>query len=448
MLERFRPYISDTCGIQPTDKVLLAVSGGVDSMVMLHFFRQAELSIGVAHMHFGLRGDESDRDAAFVREYCRAAGIEFHEQKVDTRHYAADHHMSIETAARHLRYTWLEEIRSSAGYDCIATAHHGDDAAESMLMHLIRGTGLKGMTGISPRRGNLIRPLLFSSRNAILQYAQENSIRFIEDSSNQEITYRRNFVRHQIIPACLEMNPGFVATMQSNARHFSEGFHLMQERIDQLLIKWVKPVGDELRMPIKPLLKHPAANTLLFAWLSPFGFNEQQCQQIVQGAGKSGNQYLSSNYRLVTTQTQFILCHLDSTSITTQLINSDCHRVAAGKWTLHFSVINMSPAINIEFGKSYVYFDADKLTWPLLIRAWKPGDYMYPLGMHKKDSHKPAKKKISDLFTDAKFALPDKENTALVCSGEHIIWAVGLRQDGRFAVTAKTKKVLRVTIQQ
>ena len=448
MLDQFRQYITSVYTWQPTDRVLLAISGGVDSMVMMHLFREAKIEFGIAHMHFGLRGEESDRDSAFVREQAMLAGVPFYEKQVDTRSFAAENQLSIETAARALRYTWFEEIRASENYTLIATAHHAQDAAESMLMHLIRGTGLKGMTGITPVYGHVIRPLLFATRDAVLQYAIDNRIPFVEDSSNVDTTFRRNFVRHQILPACVEVNPAFISTMQQNARHFREGYMLMQERVDVLLRKWLRTHGAEVHMPVKPVMSHEAAETLLFAWLSPYGFNQHQIQDIMRSAGRSGNQFVSEHFRLITTQAHFILCHIEAAEVTAQYVDQDTHSISSGKWKLQLQVLDMSPHLRLHNNSKYIYFDADKLTWPLLVRAWKKGDYMYPFGLHKTSSNKPAKKKLSDLFTDAKYALTDKENALILCSGDHIVWVAGLRQDSRFTVTSHTKRVLRISVDE
>lgn len=430
----------------PGAKVLLAVSGGVDSMVMWDLFKRTDCVIGIAHMHFGLREKEADRDQLFVEEQAKVSLTPVYSTQRDTRAYAAAHGISIETAARALRYTWLESIRQQEGYDFIATGHHADDDAETMLMHLTRGTGVKGMGGIPVRNGHVIRPLLFATRQEIYTYARTHQIPFVEDSTNSDTQITRNHFRHAVIPQLEKINPAFTHTMQENAIHFREAAVLMQERVDQLLSKWVRQIGDTMHVLQKPLCAHPAAATLLYHWLGPYGFQAEQCKQILRAAGHSGKQFLSVDYRLITTRTEFILVHQEASAIQTQYIDTDVTSIHAGPFTLQFRTLPFASGMSLDTAADMAQFDLALLQWPLMIRPWQKGDYMYPYGVYKSGTNKPGKKKLSDLFTDAKYHLLDKERAVVLCSGEHILWVPGLRQDARFIVSKKTTKVLRVQV--
>lgn len=442
----FKAHLRSTGLCGPEDRLLLAVSGGLDSMAMWHLFRMAGFTLGVAHVHFELRDADADADQRFVEEAARSANTPFFTTRVATREYARQHKMSIEEAARILRYQWLEEIRAANGYTHICTAHHGDDQAETMLMHLVRGTGVKGLSGIPSVSQQVIRPLLFTDRAALSDYCREHNVPYREDATNADTDIRRNFIRHKVMPLLRELNPSLIQTMRENAERIKDAAELMQERSDALLHRWLTVKGDDIVLPIRRITHHKAGRSLLYHWLSAYGFNNDQCAQIWEAAGNSGRQFLSPTHRVVTTSSHFLLTGHPPTSTSMIHIDRDQGAVQFGKSVLHFELFRHAPGLSLHSAADTALFDAEKLQWPLTLRIWEKGDYLYPLGLTKPKSGKPGKKKVSDLLVDIKMSIPDKERTPVLLSGDHILWVAGVRQDGRFAVTGKTAQVLRVRI--
>lgn len=440
----FQAHLRSTGLCGPEDRLLLAVSGGLDSMAMWHLFRMSGFTVGVAHMHFQLRDTDADADQQFVEEAARASNTPFHTTRVSAREYARQHKLSIEEAARILRYQWLEDIRSANGYTHICTAHHGDDQAETMLMHLVRGTGVKGLSGIPLRSQQVIRPLLFTDRATLSAYCSEHQVQYREDATNADTDIRRNFIRHKVMPLLRELNPSLIQTMRENAERMGDAAGLMQERSDALLHRWLTVKGDDIQLPIKRITHHKAGRSLLYHWLSAYGFNNDQCAQIWEAAGNSGRQFLSATHRLVTTGSHFLLTGHQPSAISMVYIDQEQRAVQFGKSVLHFEILRHAPGLSVHTSPDTALFDAEKLQWPLTLRIWEKGDYLYPLGLTKPKSGKPGKKKVSDLLVDIKMSIPDKERTPVLMSGDQIIWVAGVRQDGRFAVTGKTTRILRV----
>lgn len=433
-------------GFTQQARILLAVSGGVDSVVMTYLLASANYTIGIAHVNFQLRDGDAEKDEAFVKNLATSLNVPFFTTSVDTKKYASANKLSIEEAARNIRYQWLEEIRIQNSYDFIATAHHLNDHAETMLMHLTSGTGLQGMHGIRARNGNIIRPLLFATREQIETYASEHQLTFCTDVTNNSDVYLRNAFRKQVIPFLQQTNPSFLQTMATNAQHFREAHLLADERAVMLLHKWLKTTPTAISLPIKPITNHPAASTLLHTWLAPFGFTHAQITELATQQHVSGKQFLTNTHRLIVDRKHFLLTSYPQVNANIQIIEnpSGSYHIKNGK--LKIEKMAMHPNINLQASNNIAYFDADKIEFPLTLRVWQKGDYMYPLGLFKKGKTKPGKKKISDILTDARIAIPEKENTFVLCSGEYILWLIGIRSDERFRVSNNTTNVLKISM--
>lgn len=440
----FTEFIAAHQLIKKTDQVLVAVSGGLDSMVLCHLLHTNGYSIGIAHVNFQLRGTASDSDQQFVAQHAAALNIRFYTTTFDTKSIATHVKTGIEETARNLRYNWLQEIAALNDYSLIATAHHANDNAETLLIHLTRGSGLNGLTGIPVQHHNIVRPLLFALRSDIETYATEHNIAYKTDSTNSDETIRRNYFRHTVLPELHKINPNIISTLHDTAVRLTESAFLAQQQTERILRKLCRHVGADVYLPVAGLKKHPAARTLLFAWLQPYGFNTEQCTNILLQSGTSGKQFMSSTNRVLCIGKHLVLTTLDQQQIQPVFFDKDQKHTDCGLFTLECSIIPAHIGIPGKTDHRVAYFDADKINAQLLCRKWQNGDYCYPLGLNKKHSQKPGKKKVSDILTDAKVHLLDKERTCVICSGDHIIWIPGIRQDGRFAVTGKTKHILKI----
>ncbi len=439
MLEEFRRYIQSNDLCQPTDRILLAVSGGIDSMVLLHLFAAAGYSPGIAHCNFHLRGDESDGDEQFVRSVAETMEAACYPQEFDTEQAAAESGISIQMAARDLRYRWFEKIRKNHGYDLIATAHNQDDVIETFFINLSRGTGIRGLTGIPVRSGKVIRPLLFASREAIVEYATENDIRFREDSSNASDKYLRNRVRHQLIPMLEKENPSFRNGLMDTMLKLSETEKLYARELAQVKLMLLHTEGDITRIRIRDLSAHDASRSILFEILTEYNFFSQAMEDILHSLeGPSGKQFLSATHRIVKDRDDLIITPLDKEEERKYYLERETGRLSEPVG-LEWMVVDNTETFHIPSDPKIACLDLQKLDFPLMMRHWRSGDYFQPLGMQ-------GMKKISDYLIDTKVSLPDKERTWLLTSGSKIVWVIGKRIDDRFKVRPKTKQVLMMKI--
>ncbi|WP_372934453.1 tRNA lysidine(34) synthetase TilS [Mariniphaga sediminis] len=440
MLSRFIEYIKEKQLFEPSQRVLLAVSGGIDSMVLLHLFEKSEFNYGVVHCNFRLRGADSDEDEAFVREQVLNHGVPFFFRPFDTEEYARLNGISVEMAARELRYNYFEEIRSEKGYDYIATAHHQDDLMETFFLNLSRKTGIKGLTGIKEKAGHVIRPLLFIGRKEIEDYARFNFIEYREDYTNNEVIYQRNFIRHRILPLFSELNPSFKNSLPETIQHLREAEDVYSLCIKEAREKVVTTRENEMAVSIDALLRSPFSKTLLFEILSEYNFNPQVIDQILQGLKSvSGKQYYSKTHRLVKDREHLFLTRLKAEDERIfYLEKEDLELFAPFDLTIEKTDID-----NFQIVKSshVACIDLDKLEFPLLIRRWKQGDYFQPLGMT-------GFKKLSDFLIDEKIPVHEKENIWLLCSGQKIVWIMGHRLDNRFKISTKTRRILKIEIKK
>ncbi|WP_247234392.1 tRNA lysidine(34) synthetase TilS [Telluribacter sp. SYSU D00476] len=443
MLDAFLTFINAHKIPLPQDRTLLTVSGGIDSVVMVDLFSKAGLHLGIAHCNFGLRGEESEVDELFVKELAEQYGVPFYTKRFDTAAYARDRDVSTQMAARDLRYAWFEEVRRQEGYDYIATAHHSNDAIETVLLNLVRGTGLAGLRGITFRNGALIRPLLFASREQIEQYAAIHSLRWREDSSNQSTYYRRNLLRHQVVPVLRQINPSLEDTFQLTAERLRAAEALLAAHMKEWQQQAVRTEGAVLRISIASLLQATEPVYRLAELLQPHGFTYQQAQQIVNTLeGLAGKLFQSPTHTLVKDRTELLLMPtpLPSEEV---LIEESSTMVQFGPTLFSIERLARPSQFQIATNPHTATFDSDKLKYPLRLRSWRQGDWFCPLGMGGK------KKKVSDLLVNLKIPRTLKETIpVLVDSQDQIVWVAGLRPDHRFRITDQTTHLTLMTMTQ
>jgi len=435
----FTDFISRNQLLSGTDKVLLAVSGGIDSMVMANLFLKTDNTIGIVHCNFQLRGTESDNDEKFVREFAKDSNIPFYVKSFDTEKYAEENRVSIQMAARDLRYEWFEKIRVTEGFDYIALAHNKNDILETVLINIARGTGLKGMTGIKKKSGYIIRPLLSVTRNEIAQYADDNDLSYREDSSNAQIKYKRNKIRHQIIPEFEELNPDFIDSFSQTINQIEEAYGIFENMVKKKKEQTVTEIGDKILIDIYKLKNLSNKATYLYEFLKPYHFPSQIIPDIIESLeGISGKQFLSSTHRLVKDRNHLIITLIKKDTTEKYYIDRETKELTQ-PIRLFFRKFSSKPNLKIPHSPDIAWIDASGLEYPLILRKWKAGDYFYPLGMQDP-------KKLSDFFIDEKLSLVEKENSWILTSGNKIVWVIGKRIDNRFKVETETNEILEIRI--
>lgn len=436
MFDQFITNIKEKQLIKPEQKVLLAISGGIDSMVLLHLFERSGFEYGIAHCNFRLRDAESDGDEVFVHEQVEQHGTPAHFETFDTKEYAALKGISIEMAARELRYEFFERIRKEYEYDLIVTAHHQDDLIETFFLNLSRKTGIKGLTGIKEKKGKLLRPLLFASREDIEKYAAEHYIPYREDSSNNEVVYQRNFLRHKILPLFSELNPAFKKNFMASVDNLKTAYEVYDATIGNEIHEVLTEEKEQSVISISALQNSPHSKTVLLEILSGFGFNSSVVDTVYQSLETlSGKQFFSKTHRLVKDRDVLFIQELTTDEDRVYYIEEDDMELFA---PFNISVERLDAKdFTIIKEANIACIDLEEVEFPLLMRKWQQGDYFQPLGMT-------GFKKVSDFFIDKKIPLHEKENTWLLCSGKKIVWIMGQRLDNRFKVTPATKKVLKI----
>ena len=436
----FLSYIKKQDLCSPGDKILLAVSGGIDSVVMAHLFSKGGFHFGIAHCNFGLRGNESDADEKFVAQLAGSYKATFHIKKFDTAGYSRLKGISVQMAARELRYDWFANLRKAYGYQYIATAHHLDDQIETFFINLIRGTGISGLHGILPKQGALIRPLLFAYRHDIEHYAVEKNIKYRNDSSNDSTKYIRNKIRHELLPILRELNPDFAANLTNTIFRLRDIDTIASTCINRWKDEVISRKGDTWYIDGNRLSIAEPKKTLTWELLSPFGFNQSQIQNILSGLDTDTRTlFLSPGYRAVKNRRQIIIQPLIPLPKEKPVPIRDFKNMKSLRKPIRLKMQKVDDTFHyvIEGSHLVANLDSGKLEFPLLLRQFKPGDSFYPFGMNKK-------KKLSDFLINEKLSLPEKENTWLLCSGSKIVWVVGRRIDHRFRITSRTTKILRV----
>jgi tRNA(Ile)-lysidine synthase len=423
----------------PGDRVLVAVSGGIDSMVMLRLLHGANVDVAVAHCNFGLRGSESNSDEAFVMNEAEKLGIPHHVEHFNTSAYAMQNGLSIQMAARELRYRWFHKLALSERFDTIAIAHNRDDCIETQLINLARGTGIQGLSGIRPQNGKLIRPLLFASRKEIETYANMYGIGFREDSSNATDKYVRNYIRHHILPGLEQYFPSIRQTLTRKIEHFTTVEAFYNDAIEHYKKQTTTFENDLMYINLQGVLQSPSPAALLYEILKPYGFSNSIASNILEEqTHPSGRQFFSDTHRVVSDRLALVLQKLDTQPAHPYMVDENTSQIET---PVCMSIDRFEKLAGFIPNPSahIACLDENKLQYPLLLRKWEHGDAFRPLGMKNM-------KKLSDFFIDRKLSLIEKEQCWVLVSDGQIAWITGLRIDDRFKITDETIRVVKFTI--
>jgi tRNA(Ile)-lysidine synthase len=438
MIEKINKFIEEQglfeSGISGSkSKIIVGLSGGADSVVLLYVLHRAGYECLAAHCNFHLRGIESDRDEQFASRLASLWDIPFFKQDFQTQNAASERGISIEMAARDLRYEWFEQLRQEQHADVIAVAHHQDDSIETVFLNLIRGTGIRGLTGIKPKNGNIVRPLLCISKKDILQFAEEESLSYITDSSNREDEYIRNKIRLTFIPLLQAIHPSFNASMLRTMENLSETAKIYDEYIAEAKKKVFNPI--EKTIDIQALQAFTSPESILFEILKDYGFGSDRIHNVASAMkSQSGKEFYSSEYLLVKDRQQFfLLTHEQKEEENVYKIEENVKEIHS-PLSIHIIFENISENFEIIKDKKIACFDADKLQFPLRLKRWESGDRFVPFGIS-------GFQKLSDYFNNHKFSKPQKKKVWLLCSGNDIIWIVGHRTDNRYRINKDTKRV-------
>lgn len=437
MLNKFKNHINKQLPFLEKSKLIIAISGGVDSVVLAHLCKALNFNFALAHCNFNLRGEESNADEEFVLELAEELDVEVFIQNFDTQVYADQNKQSIQMAARELRYDWFTELAEQLKFDSILTAHHADDNLETFLINFTRGTGLNGLTGIPMLNDNIVRPLLPFSREQIEHYAKEQNISWREDSSNSSRKYLRNKLRHEVVPILKEINPQLLDSFQNTLENLNDTADIVEESLNAVAKRAITKIDDNgVTYKVAEFKKVNNPKAYLFEMFKDYGFTEWNDIVHLLDA-QSGKQVFSNSHRLIKHRDVLILtnCHSEQ-SVESFDVSKDIKSINTPIGILFF---DEADAIK-ESSKNTIFVDKDKLKYPLELRLWKEGDYFYPSGMN-------GKKKISKYLKDEKLSLVEKENTWLLTSNNNIVWVVGKRSDNRFCVTEATTKILKIEVE-
>jgi len=450
MKKQFLQFIKQHKLWRPGDCWLLAISGGLDSMVLAHLAIASNIPIILAHVNFKLRGKDADSDEDFILHFASANRLICHAMRFDTQTYAQEQHLSIETAARELRYEWFNTLKKQYKFTFIATAHHLDDQVETLFMNLVKGTGIAGMRSILPKQNSIIRPLLFASRSEILAYAKQNHIQWREDDSNKDEQFTRNKIRSRLIPLLKEFNPNLSAAMIGNFSILRDLDNIYFEQLELWKKKFQQIRNHAVYISVRKLMQVDYKRSVLFELLRPYGFSGIQIDEILYWMKNpvQGKQWLSTSNRILCSKRFLIRTSLGPENTSWIPIDKPIGSFNCGTIKLVFSTHAIGK-YTISRKAEIANLDFDKLNFPLLLRPWKAGDYFYPYGLSKK-SHpdKKVKKKISDYLNDLKMDPLEKENVRLLCCDEKIVWVVGYRIDARFSIGEATSRVCKIKYRQ
>ncbi|MBS1644776.1 MAG: tRNA lysidine(34) synthetase TilS [Bacteroidetes bacterium] len=416
---------------------LLAMSGGIDSMVLGDLLTKAGVKFSVAHCNFSLRGAASDGDAQFVQDWSLQRNLHFHLKVFDTATFAVQQKLSTQVAARNLRYDWFWELCAREKYAGVITAHHADDVAETVLMNLCKGTGIAGLHGIRPRMGPVFRPLLFADKKEIWSYAASNDITWREDASNAKTDYLRNAFRHSVLTKIDELLPGAARQISLTAQRIAEAEIIYQSALQRILTKLTLQRGKDIYVPLKLLLKQPSKNLLAYEIFSGYGFSSGQIQEVLSLAERgSGSMVCSASHRVLRHRDFLVVTTKANTEADLVLVDQLPAKIECSVGVFDFSIVPKGDKIND--GQLEASIDADRIQLPLLLRSRKEGDYFYPLGMGMK------KKKLKKFLIDQKLGVHEKESVRVLEFDRKILWVAGHRLDERFKVTETTQRILKI----
>lgn len=436
MLEQFLNHIEQHELCKPPDRILLAVSGGLDSMVMLNLFKRSHYTIGVAHCNFQLRGSEAEEDERFVADACKAADVPFFVKKFNTRDYATANKLSIQAAARELRYAWFQELMSEERFTFLATAHHVNDSLETVLLKWVHGSSLESFAGIPVRNKKVIRPMLFATRTQLADFASEKGIMWRNDSSNDSDDYQRNFIRHQVVPRLKEINPALESTFLHGLKKITGELEFLRTQLEQWKAEHIHQKVGQVFINKAALLNATFSDSLLWRVVREYGFNIDQCHDMMQAMqSQSGKKFIGTSHLLTLDRDHIIISPYDD-AYEAVTIREKNESVVRGVWEIS---IERTTSKEISTSSIVASLDADKVKFPITWRYWQPGDSFYPLGMENR-------KKLSDFLIDRKIPLADKNGISVLESDGEILWVVGHRIDNRYKITPETKSVVTFSV--
>lgn len=435
MLAEFKKHIDTNFTNLISNRFLLACSGGLDSVVLTHLCKACHLDFSLAHCNFQLRGDESDNDEQFVVRLADELNIKNYVKHFETNDYIIQNKVNVQIAARELRYAWFTEVMQQNDISTLVTAHHADDNLETFLIHLSRGTGVDGLTGIPAKTDTISRPLLSFSREQILSYAKSENLKWVEDSSNLDTKYLRNKIRHKIVPSLKELHPTFLRNFEQTQSHLKSANSILNNHIEILKTRIFEESENGFQIPISELsVLHPQS-AYLYALLKDYNFTAwKDIAQLLKSM--SGKEIRSKTHRLVRNRGYLLLEKIVCEDANEFYI---AENEAEIKEPIFISIEEVSAITTTS--NNILYVDKDSLKYPMVVRKWKKGDYFYPFGMG-------GKKKLSKYFKDEKIDIISKQRQWLLCSGGEIIWIIGRRPDQRFSVRKETKQILKFTIRQ
>ena len=422
--------------IDTNGNFLLAVSGGVDSVVLCELCHKSGFNFTIAHCNFGLRDEESERDEAFVKQLGDKYKAAVQVKKFETSSFATEKKISVQEAARQLRYTWFNELMHDGNYAALLTAHHADDNIETLLMNFFRGTGLQGLTGIRPRNGKILRPMISFRRSQIIELAKAHRLEWVEDSSNQSSKYTRNYFRNELIPGLKKVFPQVEENMLQSINRFSQINRFYQHAVQQSLKEVCEKRGEETWIPVRKLKKYDVP-ILVFELIQQFDFGEKQIEEVIKLMDSENGKYIENDAYQIVRHGLWLIIAPKSEKGGLIIIDKEMEEVNYPGGKLKIKTVN-ADSFMLQRSEAVAQLDTRDLEFPLVLRRPKKGDYFYPLGMRKK-------KKISRFFIDLKLPKHKKENTWVLESAKKIIWIVGMRIDDRFKVVPSTGTILLIT---